>query len=66
MRPKFIFILLALFGAYILGAKAGEDRYKAIKKAATRYWNDPQVKKARKQANKARAKAAKKARKYYS
>ena len=63
MRFKWILVALIAFGAYVLGAKAGEDRYKAIKHAATQYWNDPQVKKARAKAKKARAKATKAANK---
>lgn len=66
MRFKFVLFLLVAFGAYVLGARAGEDRYKEIKRAATKYWNDPQVKKARAKAKKARNKAAKAARKQFS
>jgi hypothetical protein len=63
MRFKYLPIALVALAAYILGAKAGEDRYKEIKKAVTHYWNDPKVKKAREKAGKSRAKAAKAARK---
>ena len=63
MRPQYLIVVALAFAAYVLGAKAGESRYKEIKKAATHYWNDPQVKKARKKAKKARDKAKKAARK---
>ncbi|MET0806468.1 MAG: hypothetical protein ABWX66_00915 [Lacisediminihabitans sp.] len=59
MRPKLIVIVLIAFAAYLLGARAGHDRYEAIKHAATKYWNDPEVKKARKKAKKLRDKARK-------
>lgn len=63
MRFKYLVIALIAFAAYVLGARAGEDRYKEIVKAATKYWNDPQTKKAREKAAKLRVKAAKSARK---
>ncbi|QNE46037.1 hypothetical protein F1C58_03335 [Glaciihabitans sp. INWT7] len=66
MRIKYVLIVLVAFAAYVLGAKAGEDRYKEITHAATKYWNDPKVKKARAKAKKARNKAAKAARKKFS
>lgn len=66
MKFKYVLIVLVAFAAYVLGAKAGEDRYKEITQAATRYWNDPKVKKARAKARKARNKAAKAARKQFS
>jgi hypothetical protein len=59
MRPQYLIVAVIALAAYVLGAKAGESRYNEIKKAATRYWNDPQVKKARKKAKKARDKARK-------
>ncbi|MBK4348494.1 hypothetical protein [Lacisediminihabitans changchengi] len=59
MRPKLIVIALIAFAAYVLGARAGHDRYEEIKHAATKYWNDPEVKKARKKAKKLRDKARK-------
>jgi len=59
VRPKLIVIALIAFAAYLLGARAGHDRYEAIKHAATKYWNDPEVKKARKKAKKLRDKARK-------
>ena len=63
MRPKYLLIAIIAFVAYVLGARAGEDRYKTIVKTATKYWNDPQTKKARAKASKLRAKAAKQAHK---
>lgn len=63
MRFKYLFIALIAFAAYVLGARAGEDRYNEIVKTATKYWNDPQTKKARAKATKLRAKAAREARK---
>lgn len=66
MKLKYILIALVAFAAYVLGAKAGQDRYKEITHAATRYWNDPKMKKARAKAKKARNKATKAARKKFS
>jgi hypothetical protein len=63
MRPKFIFILIIAFLAYVLGAKAGRARYKQISKSVKKFWNDPQVKKARARAKKELAKAEKAANK---
>lgn len=65
MRFKCVLIALAVFAAYVLGAKAGEERYEEITRALTKYWNDPKVKKARAKARKARAKAAHGARKQF-
>lgn len=65
MKIRCAVVLLVVFVAYVLGAKAGEDRYREITRAATRYWNDPKVKKTRAQAVKARNKAAKAARKRF-
>ncbi|ARC58090.1 hypothetical protein AS850_13485 [Frondihabitans sp. 762G35] len=70
MRPKFFIILLIAFIAYLLGAKAGTSRYKEITSAFSSVWNDPKVKKARKQAKKDVAKgrklAAKQAKRRFS
>ncbi len=63
MRFKYVVIAAIAFSAYVLGARAGESRYRDIKKAVTGYWNDPTVKKARAKAKKASTKAAKSARK---
>ncbi|MGJ4845424.1 MULTISPECIES: hypothetical protein [unclassified Leifsonia] len=66
MRPKFLLILVIAGIAYVLGARAGRERYDQITSAATSFWNDPNVKKARseakKNAEKARKLAAKKLR----
>jgi hypothetical protein len=51
--------------AYTYGAKAGRGRYREIRATVDAVWNDPKVKKARKNAlksaNKAAASAAKRA-----
>lgn len=65
MRFKCVLIALAVFAAYVLGAKAGEERYEEITRALMKHWNDPKVKKARAKARKARAKAAHGARKQF-
>jgi hypothetical protein len=59
MRPKFFIILLIAFIAYLLGAKAGTSRYRAITSAFSSAWNDPAVTKARKKAAKDVAKGRK-------
>lgn len=42
MRGKLV--LLVGFGiGYVLGARAGRERYEQIKRAASRFWNDPRV-----------------------
>jgi hypothetical protein len=66
MRPKLIVILIIAFFAYLLGAKAGTSRYEEITGAFTSVWNDPKVKKARKQAAKDVAKGRKKAKRRFS
>lgn len=66
MRSKTIFIALIAVAAYVLGARAGRERYDQMKNAVTSFWNDPTVKKARKdaytEAQKARKTLQKKAR----
>ena len=62
MRFRSVLIVLAVAAAYVLGAKAGKERYEEITRAVTKYWNDPQLKKARAKARKAREKATKSAR----
>lgn len=47
MSPRFLFIAAIAFGAYVLGARAGRDRYESIKKGVTSFWEDPTVKKTR-------------------
>jgi hypothetical protein len=66
MRFKHLLIVLIAFAAYVLGAKAGEERYREIVHAVTKHWNDPRVKKARAKAKKVRIRAAKAARKKFS
>jgi hypothetical protein len=60
MRPKTFFVLLIIAAAYILGARAGRERYDQIVDSLTAFWNSPDVKKARKSAKKQAAKARKK------
>ncbi|AWB87567.1 hypothetical protein [Mycetocola zhujimingii] len=60
MSPRFIFILAIAFSAYVLGAKAGRPRYEQIRKSVTSFWDDPQVKAARKTVGK-KAKRSEKA-----
>lgn len=60
MRPKTLFVLLIIAAAYILGARAGRERYDQIVDSVTAFWNDPTVKKARKNAKKQAVKARKK------
>ena len=43
MRGK-ILILTGLAVGYVLGAKAGRQRYEDIKNSAAKLWNDPRVK----------------------
>lgn len=59
MRPKTLVILLVVAAAYLLGARAGRERYEQITEAVTSFWNSPDVKKARKKA-KAQAEKARK------
>jgi hypothetical protein len=56
MRGKTFLILIALAVAYLLGARAGRERYEQLTGAVSSFWNAPDVKKARK---KARAQAEK-------
>ncbi|MFC4223786.1 hypothetical protein [Lysinibacter cavernae] len=55
---KIIVIAALASAAYVLGAKAGRRRYREIRDAARSFWNDPQVKKARKRAVKQAKQAA--------
>lgn len=59
MRPKPILILAVIAAAYLLGARAGRERYDQITHSLTSFWNSPDVKKARKKA-KAQAEKARK------
>lgn len=65
MPFKYVLVVLVAFAAYVLGAKAGEERYREITRAATRYWNDPKLKKTRARAEKARDRAARVVRKSF-
>lgn len=66
MRPRFLMILVIALIAYVLGARAGRERYDQMMGAVTSFWNDPTVKKARdearKEAGRARKSVAKKLR----
>lgn len=42
MRGK-ILIVAGLAVGYVLGARAGRERYEEIKRTATKFWNDPRV-----------------------
>ncbi len=42
MRGKILFVV-GLAAGYVLGARAGRERYEDIKRAAGRLWNDPRV-----------------------
>jgi hypothetical protein len=62
MRPKTLLILVVLAAAYLLGARAGRERYEQLTGSLTSFWNSPDVKKARKKAQA----QAEKARKRYA
>ena len=47
MSARFLFIAAIAFGAYVLGARAGRERYDEIKNSVTKFWEDPTVKKTR-------------------
>jgi hypothetical protein len=53
MRFKTFLVLLVIAAAYVLGARAGRERYDQIVGAVTSFWNDPDVKKTRKKLKKA-------------
>ena len=59
MRPKTLLILAVVAAAYLLGARAGRERYEQLIEPLTSFWNAPDVKKARKKA-KAQAEKARK------
>jgi hypothetical protein len=59
MRPKTLLLLAVVVAAYLLGARAGRERYEQITGAVESFWNSPDVKKARKKA-KAQADKARK------
>ena len=62
MRPKNLLILVVIAVAYLLGARAGRERYEQLTGSVTSFWNSPDVKKARKKAQA----QAQKARKRYA
>ena len=49
MRGKLLF-LVGLAAGYVLGSRAGRERYEQIKRATNRLWNDPRVQRQVKQA----------------
>lgn len=57
MRSKTFFVLVAIAAAYLLGARAGHERYEQIVGSVSSFWNSPDVKAARKKAAKQAAKA---------
>lgn len=46
MNPRFL-LLVGLGVGYLLGARAGRERYEQIRAKATELWEDPRVRKAR-------------------
>lgn len=52
-----IALALAAAGGYVLGAKAGRERYEQIQQQASRLWSDPRVQKAKAQARDTAAEA---------
>jgi hypothetical protein len=44
MRGKILFAAGLAVG-YVLGTRAGRERYEELKRAATSFWNDPRVQK---------------------
>ena len=46
MRPKFLFVLAVIAVAYLLGARAGRERYEQITHAFSSFWNDPSLRNA--------------------
>jgi len=44
MKGK-ILLLTGLAVGYVLGTRAGRERYEEIKSAANKFWNDPRVQK---------------------
>ena len=42
MRGKLL-LVIGLAAGYVLGARAGRERYEDIKRAASKLWNDPRV-----------------------
>ncbi len=44
MKGKILFVA-GLGVGYVLGTRAGRERYESLKKAAGKFWNDPRVQK---------------------
>lgn len=44
MKGKILFVAGVGLG-YVLGARAGRERYESIKKSASKVWNNPQIQK---------------------
>jgi hypothetical protein len=49
MRGKLL-LVIGLAAGYVLGARAGRERYEDIKRTASKLWNDPRVQQQVKQA----------------
>lgn len=49
---KIVLVTVAA-AAYVLGAKAGRERYEQISEFAQRWWNDPRVRRKRSEASEA-------------
>lgn len=58
MRSRLVPMVLVALAAYVLGARAGQERYEAIKRMATKGWSDSRTQKSRMNARRARPKAA--------
>lgn len=59
MRPKTLIVIVIIAAAYLLGARAGRERYDQIVGSLTSFWNDPEMQKARKKAKRQAEKARK-------
>lgn len=59
MRPKTLLVFVIIAAAYLLGARAGRERYDQIVGSLTSFWNDPEMQKARKKAKRQAEKARK-------
>ena len=59
MRPRFLAILVIALIAYVLGTRAGRERYDQMKNALESFWNDSSMQQAMGEAKKNAAKARK-------
>ena len=59
MRPRFLAILVIALIAYVLGTRAGRERYEQMKSAVTSFWNDPGMQQAMDEAKRNAAQARK-------